>query len=49
MFMSQNAGLKISDINTTMHATSPNQTNLKLYATESHQTMPQNPIKIYKP
>jgi len=46
--MSQNAGLKSSYINTTMHVTPPNQSNLKLYATESHQTVPHNSIKISK-
>ena len=48
MFMSQNTGFKSSDINTTVHVTPPNQSNLKLYVTKSHQTVSHNPIKIYK-
>jgi len=46
--MSHNAWFKSSDINTTMHVAPPNQTNLNLYATESHQRVPHNPIQIYK-
>jgi hypothetical protein len=47
MFMSHNAGFKSSYINTIMHVAPPNQTNLNLYETESHETVPHNPIKIY--